>query len=153
MTSQKQINANRCNAQKSSGPKSKNGKNKSKSNSLKHGLASAIIVGSPEDLEIKNIASAIVDVPISNLEALIYAREAAEAEYNISRIKTLKAEFFNKLEVAPCENSKFLDQFGKPPRSSSTIEQLIRKCENIYRYEQRAQSRRKKALHRLLGVN
>lgn len=149
MTSQKQINANRCNAQKSSGPKSKNGKNKSKSNSLKHGLASAIIVGSPEDLEIKNIASAIVDVPMSNLEALIYAREAAEAEFNIRRVKTLRTEFFNKLEV----NSRFLDQFGKPPRSSSTIEQLIRKCENLYRYEQRAQSRRKKALHRLLGVN
>ena len=149
MTSQKQINANRCNAQKSSGPKSKNGKNKSKSNSLKHGLASAIIVGSPEDLEIKNIASAIVDVPMSNLEALIYAREAAEAEFNIRRVKILRAEFFNKLEV----NSRFLDQFGKPPRSSSTIEQLIRKCENLYRYEQRAQSRRKKALHSLLGVD
>ncbi len=51
MTSQKQIEANRCNAQESSGPKTSRGKSLSKMNALKHGLLAEQVVIPGEDFE------------------------------------------------------------------------------------------------------
>ncbi len=51
MATIRQIAANQANAQKSTGPKTEEGKSRSRANSLKHGLAGAGVVDSPDDLD------------------------------------------------------------------------------------------------------
>ena len=152
MTSAKQIAANQENAKRSTGPKTKAGKIRSRKNALRHGLASVILEGSPEDQEVNNIARAILGPSNTDSAATYFAREAAEAENTLRRIRVVKVELFNLFyigdEIAPSVS----DLIGNSDYLPSNIKELLEQSFKLDRYERRARSRRKKALRQLKEV-
>ena len=146
MTSKKQIDANRQNARKSTGPKTTKGKQRSKRNSLKHGLATAIISGSPEDAEIQKLADAIIGKPQPNLETLIHSRAAAEAQFKIQRIRAHQVRILKECDIAQICFANDLDPTPGAPNASTTLDHILSHLVNLDSYERKARSRRNKAL-------
>jgi hypothetical protein len=96
MATERQIAANRNNAKKSSGPRSKEGKQASRRNALRHGLA-IDIGGDPafhEDVE--TLAKAL-SLATDTQKVSEHAREAAEAELDLLRIRKFRAALFAQL--------------------------------------------------------
>ena len=153
MTSEKQIAANRQNAKQSTGPKTKSGKNRSRQNALRHGLASAILEGSPEDQKVNKFARAILGHTITDPAATYYAREVAVAENTLRRIRDVKIELFNQINVGNEIAPSVSDQVTDPEPLSSHIYELLKQSIKLDRYESRARSRRKKALRYLKEIH
>ena len=152
MTSAKQIAANRENAKRSTGPRTKAGKFRSRKNALRHGLASAILEGSPEDQEVNRIARAILGPSLTVPEATYYAREAAEAENTLKQVLEIKIGLLNSLQNTPKidNDRRESEEKGCYPHRSLSIDEVIAQAYKLDRYERRARSRRKKALRQLL---
>jgi hypothetical protein len=133
MPSDHQITANRNNAKKSTGPRSKEGREVSRRNARRHGLA--IDIGSDpafhEDIE--KLANAL-SLSSGTQKVSEHAREAAEAELDLSRIRKVRAWLFETLYFADTA----------APDSMTDLNDKLAKLE---RYERRAYSRRKRALH------
>ena len=131
-SSERKIAANRNNAKKSTGPRSKEGREVSRRNALRHGLA--IAIGSDpafsEDIQklalVMSRASGLRDVSEN-------AREAAEAELDLLRIRKIRA-------------SQFTAIVGNPDAQSGAYAELAENLSKLERYERRAFSRRKHAL-------
>jgi hypothetical protein len=92
MATERQIAANRRNAQKSTGPKTVSGKKQSSQNAYRHGL-SLRISGTEFEKQIKILAREIAG-DTKNEMKLTYARDAAEAELELQRIRQLKAAMY-----------------------------------------------------------
>ncbi|MGI9352830.1 MAG: hypothetical protein ACR2O3_14800 [Rhizobiaceae bacterium] len=152
MTSAKQIAANQENAKRSTGPKTKAGKIRSRKNALRHGLASVILEGSPEDQEVNNIARAILGPSNTDSAATYFAREAAEAENTLRHVREVKVELFNTLKFKDEIALAVSDQFADPKTLPSNFNELLEQSINLDRYERRARSRRKKALRQLMEM-
>lgn len=132
MTSDQKAASNRKNAQKSTGPRSEVGRRHSRRNAFRHGLAVAIETDPSfsEDIEAlaKILASGSGGQTVGE-----FARQAAEAEFDLLRIRRLRASRINALDVNPELN---LDDYSELNNSLAKLE----------RYERRAYSRRKRAL-------
>jgi hypothetical protein len=132
MTSDRKIAANRKNAKKSTGPRSAAGRAASRKNARRHGLATGI--GSDpafrDDIEIlaKLLAQAGGRENIGE-----FAREAAEAHLELTRIRKFRAWLFQRMRFLGAASTESLMNLG---------EQLAK----LERYERRAFSRRKRAL-------
>jgi hypothetical protein len=128
MASERQIAANRRNAKKSTGPRSDAGRAQSRRNALRHGLA--IAIGSDPALraDAENLARAISSEP-DNIE---FARDAAEAQLELLRIRQMRAELFNQQYAS---DSTAVDG------QADLDDQLLK----LDRYERRAFSRRTRA--------
>jgi len=130
MTSDRKIATNRDNAKKSTGPQSEVGRRHSRLNALRHGLAAAL--GSQpscrEDVE------ALAKVLVGDSSPLTeFARQAAEAEIDLLRIRNIRASQFQRVVGHP----------DAPPQAYAELSENLAKLE---RYERRALSRRKRAL-------
>ena len=90
MTSEKQREANRRNAQRSTGPRSASGKKRSRQNALRHGL-SARLGGDPTHDRRAEALAEILAGPEGSPSELNYARIAADATLQITRIRVLRA--------------------------------------------------------------
>jgi hypothetical protein len=130
MTSDKKIASNRKNARKSTGPRSERGRRRSRHNALRHGLA--IAIGADPSFS-KDIEALAICLSGSDAAAGEFARQVAEAEFDLSRIRKLKASSFDS----------FHKNFGANPEAYAELNQRLAKLE---RYERRAFSRRKRAL-------
>jgi hypothetical protein len=132
MPSDHQITANRNNAKKSTGPRSKEGREVSRRNARRHSLA--IDIGSDpafhEDIE--KLAKAL-SLSSGTQKVSEHAREAAEAELDLSRIRKVRAWLFETLYFADTA-------------ASDGMTDLNDKLAKLERYERRAYSRRKRAL-------
>jgi hypothetical protein len=131
MPSLRKIEANRRNAKKSTGPRSVAGREAARRNARRHGLAVAI-GGDPafhEDIE--KLAKAL-SFASGAQQVSEHAREAAEAELDLARIRKVRAFLFEKL-------------FGDIAVPHG-ITDLNGKLAGLERYERRAFSRRKRAL-------
>lgn len=130
MTSDRKIASNRNNAKKSTGPRSEGGRQRTKLNALRHGLAVAI--GSQpcfsEDIEALTKALVGDGGPPSE-----FARQAAEAEIDLLRIRKIRA-----LQLAAIADN--------PGAQSEAYAKLAKNLSKVERYERRAISRRKNAL-------
>jgi hypothetical protein len=89
MATKRQIAANRRNARKSTGPKSASGKRQSSENAYRHGL-SLRISGAEFEKQAEILAREIAG-ETKNAMKLRYARDAAEAELELQRVRQLKA--------------------------------------------------------------
>ena len=131
MTSDRKIESNRKNAQKSTGPRSEAGQRRSRRNALRHGLAVAIGSDPSFSKDIESLVTILLSggggKPIGE-----FARQAAEAEIDLLRIRKLRASRFNSMLGNP--ESEFDDH--------SEFDEELAKLE---RYERRAFSRRKLA--------
>jgi len=135
MTADRKAVSNRKNAQKSTGPRSELGRRHSRRNALRHGLAVAI--GSDpsfhEDIDV--LATALMG---GRREQNVgeFARQAAEAEMDLLRIRKLRASRFDAV-------------YGSEPRLEDHF-QLNEELAKLERYERRAFSRRKSALRAMI---
>jgi hypothetical protein len=132
MTSARKIAANRNNAKKSTGPRSNAGRAVSRRNALRHGLAASIANKSAFGGDVEDLARVLSSA--SGLQGVSgVAREAAEAQLDLSRIRKIRAFLY--------ETIYFADGAG-PDR----LAELNDKLAKLERYERRALSRRKRAL-------
>ena len=130
-TSNRKIASNRKNAKKSTGPRSEGGRRRSRRNALRHGLA--IAIGS--DPSFSKAIEALATTLESGGGRMVgeFARQVAEAELDLLRIRKLKAARFNTV-------------VGDPDAKLGDYCELSNSLEQLERYERRAFSRRKRAL-------
>lgn len=132
MTSDRKAVSNRKNAQKSTGPRSKVGRRHSRRNALRHGLS--IAIGSDplfsEDIHV--LAKALTEGRGEEGIGAV-ARQVAEAEIDLLRIRKLRASLFSTFCFNP---EPKLDQHSE----------LNDRLAKLDRYERRALSRRRLAL-------
>jgi hypothetical protein len=134
MTSDRKIAANRSNAKKSTGPQSERGRLRSRRNAVRHGLAVAIGSQPSYSEDIEALAKALVGDGGPPTE---FARQAAEAELDLLRIRKIPASQLNAVVSNP----------GAPSEAYAELAENLAKLE---RYERRADSRRKRALGALI---
>lgn len=136
MTSERKAASNRKTAQNSTGPRTELGHRRSRRNALRHGLAIAIGSDPAFSKEIEALATALERGGGQIVRE--FARQVAEAELDLLRIRGLKAERFNMVIRNPEA------MLGDYCELSETLAQLER-------YERRAFSRRKRALLAMSG--
>jgi hypothetical protein len=96
MPSDRQIAANRKNAKKSTGPRSEAGRQASRRNARRHGLAIAIGTDPAFHDDIEKLAKALsLSRCAQNVDER--ARQAAEAELELLRIRKIRAWLFETL--------------------------------------------------------
>ena len=124
MTSDIKVASNQENAKNSTGPKSDAGKRRAARNALSHGLAVPVsnIAALQSDIETLalSIARASGEKAITEL-----SRQAAEAQLEILRIRSVRAAIF---------------------ATETSYDELNNRLASLERYERRAFSRRKRAL-------
>jgi hypothetical protein len=132
MPSDKQVAANRNNAKKSTGPRSTAGRETSRRNALRYGLATSIRADPVLHHDVEKLAMLLS--PSENSRSICEnARVAAEAQFDLQRIRRIRAVLFETL------------YFGKPA-ASDRLAKLTNELAKLERYERRAFSRRKSAL-------
>jgi hypothetical protein len=130
MASDQQIAANQRNAKKSTGPRSKAGSEVSSRNARRHGLAVAIGNDPLFRDDIEKLARTISG---GAQKLAVQARETAEAELDLLRIRKFRAWLFETF------------YFADAARPDGLVE-LNEKLAKLERYERRAVSKRKQAL-------
>jgi hypothetical protein len=136
MTSDQKIAANRNNAKKSTGPRSKAGREVSRRNALRHGLAVDIGTDPAFHDGIEKLAKALLSGGTQKISEP--AREAAEAQLDLLRIRKIRAWLFETL---------YFVQSAVP----DTVAKLNNELAKLERYERRAFSKRKRALRLIHG--
>jgi hypothetical protein len=127
MPSDRKIEANRKNASKSTGPRSQAGRKASRRNALRHGLAIDIGTDPAFRGEIETLARTLSR---DQQEVTECAREAAAAEFDLIRIRKVRARLFEMVYFADTTD-------GLADLNMLAV---------LERYERRAFSRRKRAL-------
>src|SRR5215208_1483423 len=102
MTSERKAISNRKNAQKSTGPRSELGRHRSRRNALRHGLA--IAIGSDPSFSKDIEALATMFERGGGPIVREFARQVAEAQFDLLRIRKLKAARFNTVFGNPAAN-------------------------------------------------
>lgn len=128
MPSAKQIAANRRNAQRSTGPRSVQGKVQSSQNAVRHGLARKIA----SDAEVAETIALALAVE-SPLEIPTPVRQAlAQSMQQLSRIRKLRADLLEECISGTADSTAVAVNLSA-----------------LERYERRALSSRKRAIHKL----
>ena len=136
MPSDRQIAANRNNAKKSTGPRSDAGRAASRRNARRHGLAIAIGTDPAFQDEIEKLAKTLsLSRGVQHVDER--AREAAEAELDLLRIRKVRAWVLETL------------YFAGNGATSSNLAEVNDKLAKLERYERRAFSRRNRALREM----
>ena len=123
MTSEAKIAANRRNAQRSMGPRTAPGKARVRRNALKHGLAARLLRDFGEAAEGERIAAAICASELDSIDRE-QAQIIAETQAALGQVRRIRAQIMEE------------------PASAPFVDHLLR----LERYEQRALSRRKRAV-------
>jgi glutathione synthase/RimK-type ligase-like ATP-grasp enzyme len=132
MSSDRKITAGRNNAKKSTGPRSVAGREAARRNARRHGLAVAI-GGDPAFHEDIEKLAKVLSLSSGTQQVSEHAREAAEAELDLLRIRKVRAFLFDRLYFADAA-------------APDGITDLNRELAKLERYERRAFSRRKRSL-------
>jgi hypothetical protein len=135
MPSDRQIAANQSNARKSTGPRSNEGRQTSSGNARTHGLAIAVGSDPAFQEEVEKLAGLLS--PGGSQDVSEPAREAAEAELELLRIRKVRAWLFQTLYFAKAN-------------APDGLAELNGKLGKLERYERRAFSRRKSALRAMV---
>src|SRR5262245_35215731 len=122
MTSARKASSNRKNAQNSTGPRSEFGRRHSSRNALRHGLA--IAIGSDPSFS-EDIAALATTLGGGGQIAGEFARQVAEAELDLLRIRKLKA-------------ARFAMVFNNPEAKLGDYSELSEALKQLERYERRA---------------
>lgn len=139
MSSDQKISANRKNAKHSTGPRSEEGRRKVRRNAFRHGLAIEVAFDPYFQLAIEATAKAILSACAQGT-TMAFARHLAEAEVDLIRIRKVRAALFNA----------HYEKLDLQPHNYTELNYNLTKLE---RYERRAFSRRKRALHAISHAN
>ncbi|MCK1589254.1 hypothetical protein [Bradyrhizobium sp. 169] len=96
MTTVRQIAANRRNARKSTGPQTPGAKKRTSGNALRHGLATSYAANPAEAAMIGQLTEQIAGSRKERL-ALALARDAAVAQFDLARVRWVKAELIGQV--------------------------------------------------------
>ena len=129
MATERQIAANRANAKRSTGPKSALGLCKASHNSYRHGLSCAMPIDFETSQQLDIIARDVVGSEPTS-EQQMAAREFAQAQLELLRIRKVRARLLNDIAIA-CNN------------------QELRRMVALDRYERFALTKRRRASHKL----
>lgn len=141
MASPRKIAANRRNAQQSTGPRTAKGRGRSKHNALRHGLAARLATIGTIDRDVERLASAIAG-PDPDPCRRHFAIIAAQAELELRRVRAVRLSSLTSRTPA---GSSPPDPQQETESPATSLPNLLR----LDRYEQRALSRRNRALRLL----
>jgi hypothetical protein len=148
MASDRQIAANRRNARRSTGPRTQSAKLRARANALRHGFRSEVLGAPAATADVEELARRIA-LEHGKPDHAIDAKIVAEAEIKILKIRTIRAELLNKgAQAVPGAVGAAHASVRRPANQNyyiNTTQQLL----TLERYEQRAISRRRKALRQL----
>jgi hypothetical protein len=105
MATDKQILANRRNAQKSTGPKTAAGRLKSSRNAFRHGLSLPLRPDTATSVKIDAFAQVLVRDQVDQ-EYLSAATELAEAQWQLLRVRAVRAELMATFDIADGDYQK-----------------------------------------------
>ena len=151
MTSERRIRANRANARASTGPKTPQGRVRSARNALRYALSLSVYSDPLVSEEVKTLAREIAG-PDANAEIQDLARQIAEAQIDLRRVRYARHQFLTQMSAEPLAApvqapEKFVTSVPEAPHKFATI--LLQKAKELQRmdrYERRALSRRKFAI-------
>ena len=151
MTSERKIRANRANARASTGPKTAQGRARSARNALRHALSLSVYSDPLVSEEVETLAREIAG-PDANAEIQDLARQIAEAQIDLRRVRYARHQFLTQTSAeppgAPLEAAeKLVTSVPEGPHKFATIlSQEAKPLLRMDRYERRALSRRKFAI-------
>jgi hypothetical protein len=165
LTSDHKIKANRANAQASTGPKTADGRARAARNALRHALSLPVCSNPALSEEVEKLAREIAG-PDANAETQDLARQVAEAQIDLRRVRSARHKLLSdaladpreKMAVLrslrrkiapglPVENLvAFLNTPQKPHKFATILSQEAKQLLAMDRYERRALSRRKSAI-------
>jgi hypothetical protein len=152
MASQKQIEANRLNAGKSSGPRSASGKKRASRNASSHGLSRPMF-GAEHERAVEALAARILGDhgKAKDPRALASAREIAEAEFELARVRRIKVALIERAHSPKCavDASPPMPK-EEPQRTAEAVRRVLPELARLARYEARASERRDRAIHSLV---
>jgi hypothetical protein len=111
MASERQIAANRLNARKSTGPLSRAGKRRTSRNAYRHGLASSRKPDAATARKLDQLARQIAGDSDSEI-ILELARSAAEAEFDLARVRLASVALINRVSAFGAIDP-FFDELAK----------------------------------------
>jgi hypothetical protein len=153
--------ANRRNAAKSTGPRSIAGKQRASKNSYRHGLSARIGANSQLDSRIERLARAIAGDARDPIR-LEYARTAAQAEFDLARIRELKvaliqqAKNLKEVELAQAAEEGAIEATianSESEREAMALCRAVPDLLSLDRYERRAAAQRVRAIRNLFARN
>jgi hypothetical protein len=151
MTSERKIRANRANARASTGPKTAQGRARSAANALRHALSLSVYSDPLVSEEVETLAREIAG-PDANAEIQDLARQIAEAQIDLRRVRYARHQFLTQTLAEPAgaplgAPEKFVTSVPEGPHKFATIlSQQAKQLLRMDRYERRALSRRKFAI-------
>jgi hypothetical protein len=161
MATERQIAANRANASKSTGPRSSGGRKRTSRNAYRHGLAARAAWSARLARAIERLARKIAGKS-TNPIILEWARAAAQAEFDVERIREVKvAAIQQTLKIETCSLSQTaityesLEAEATPQsleRTARAARGALPELLKLERYQRRASARRDQALRALIRV-
>jgi hypothetical protein len=157
MTSPRKTLANRENARRSTGPRSLASKARSAQNSTRHGLAAPLLDAPETRSQLKQLTKALAGLRRDPV-ALEQARIAAEAELELQRVRTYRSSVLGAKTSQMAQSRAATSLDSEAPSPGAEADQQIGRvvCDSLpdltalERYEQRALSRRRRAMTSLL---
>jgi hypothetical protein len=111
MATAKQMAANRANARLSTGPKTALGRFNSSRNAFRHGLSGPLRIEGATAMKIEIMARALAEG--SNAEWLAAAREMAELQLELSRIRGVRKKLMLSLNPRQMSLEQLAQQLGR----------------------------------------
>jgi hypothetical protein len=152
MATQKQIDANRRNSGKSTGPRSASGKKRASYNAYRHGLSRPLL-GIEHRRAVEALASRILadHGKAKDQHALAPAREIAEAEFELARVRRIKVALVERAHNPKCAVDALPAMpEEEPQRTAEAVRRVLPELARLARYEARASKRRDRAIHSLV---
>ncbi len=167
MTSERMIASNRSNGRRSRGPRTVAGKDCSRRNALRHGLAVRVLNDPAVCSKVEKLARVVAGADADEVR-LSYARIIAEAQCDLDRVQDAKVVLLNSClgEVTSpnTAQSDFVPKLQNSDRDCETddlsgsarfsqdlamISTVLRQLSRLNRYEDKAISRRRRAIRAL----
>jgi hypothetical protein len=158
MASERQIAANRRNARTSTGPRSSVGKNRASHNSYRHGLTARPVSSANLAKAIEKLARKIA-ADSTNAVILEHARTAAQAEFDLARIRQAKVAVIERMlasadGVPPAGRIVSIGAEARlpsqePERLAEVVQREVPELIKLERYERRTSAVRDRAIRAL----
>jgi hypothetical protein len=165
MASERQIAANRRNAHTSTGPRSSGGKNRASRNSYRHGLTARPLASANLAKAIERLARKLA-ADSTNAVTLEQARTAAQAAFDLARIRQVKVAVIERMLAAGAHGAPQADRIVSDPHGAEAntpsqepellaeaVQRAIPELIKLERYERRTSALRDRALRTLQDVD